>query len=357
MRETGPEKPSGPESAEPNGSRASEGSYGDRVAESRQEAPTDRSAEARDPAASDGHADRGTRAPVGSEQTTETEHPTETEPAAEVHSRAETPPTAPAERSYADRLAESRRAADTERRAEPERPAEPVSGGAADAPDRPADVRADQSGEPLGQDSVRAKGLRERLQGAAERIVGRLKENREGVSLSERPEIERELRDGLDRVREGLERWGPEDQAHAEEWFGSSDENVRERLVEVFGKIEANVDQVRIVPFESHVPAYKQETLVAYVYADERLPDGSLQVHVGQIFENAGTPPDTKAGILVHEMSHFYDIAETEDDDDHYGPPGSRQVAKVDPERALRTADNIEYFFEAYTPREQRRAG
>lgn len=204
------------------------------------------------------------------------------------------------------------------------------------------------------------KGLRDSLRQLRERVEGtaqRMKEGAEGVSLSERPEVERELREGLDRVREGLQRWGPEDQARAQEWFGSSSPEVRERLGGVFEKIDTNVHRITIAPFESKISAAKRERLVAYVYPDHRLPDGGYRIHVGSLFENADSPPDSKSGIVVHEMSHFVDIADTEDDDDHYGQSGSRLLAMKDPERAQRTADNIEYFYEAYTPREPHRAG
>ena len=208
-------------------------------------------------------------------------------------------------------------------------------------------------------DAAQVHGLREglkRLRDRTERVAPSTREADEGTLLSERPEIERELREGLDRVRGGLRTWGPDDQARAREWFGSSGDDVRERLVDVFDKIDANVHRIRIAPFESQISKAKRERLVAYVYPEHRLPDGGYRVHAGAI-EGADSPPDTKAGILVHEMSHFVDIAETEDDEDHYGQPGSRQIAQTDPERALRTADNIEYFFEAYTPEEHRRAG
>ena len=56
------------------------------------------------------------------------------------------------------------------------------------------------------------------------------------------------------------------------------------------------------------------------------------------------TGTDSKAGTLVHEMSHFNATAGT---DDHvYGQTGAKNLAISDPASALDNADNHEYFAE-----------
>ena len=56
------------------------------------------------------------------------------------------------------------------------------------------------------------------------------------------------------------------------------------------------------------------------------------------------TGTDSKAGTLVHEMSHFNVTAGT---DDHvYGQSGAKSLAISDPAAALDNADSHEYFAE-----------
>lgn len=52
----------------------------------------------------------------------------------------------------------------------------------------------------------------------------------------------------------------------------------------------------------------------------------------------------TQAGTLIHESSHFDNIAGT--DDVVYGEPGCKQLALKDPDTALTNADSHEFFAE-----------
>ncbi len=56
------------------------------------------------------------------------------------------------------------------------------------------------------------------------------------------------------------------------------------------------------------------------------------------------TGTDSKAGTLVHEMSHFNVVAST--DDVVYGQTGAKNLAFSNPEDAIRNADSHEYFAE-----------
>ncbi len=82
------------------------------------------------------------------------------------------------------------------------------------------------------------------------------------------------------------------------------------------------------------------ENYYAYVY-----PTQPYQIWVCNAFWGApliGT--DSKAGTLIHEMSHFNAVAGT---DDHvYGQTGARNLANTNPTNALDNADNHEYFAE-----------
>jgi len=78
----------------------------------------------------------------------------------------------------------------------------------------------------------------------------------------------------------------------------------------------------------------------AYVY-----PTRPYEIFVCKAFWSApNTGTDSKAGTLIHEMSHFNAVAGT---DDHvYGQTGAKQLAASDPAAALDNADNHEYFAE-----------
>ena len=78
----------------------------------------------------------------------------------------------------------------------------------------------------------------------------------------------------------------------------------------------------------------------AYVY-----PASPYRIYLCNAFWSAPmTGTDSKAGTLVHEMSHFNVVAGT---DDHvYGQTGAKNLAKSSPTRALDNADNHEYFAE-----------
>jgi peptidyl-Lys metalloendopeptidase len=78
----------------------------------------------------------------------------------------------------------------------------------------------------------------------------------------------------------------------------------------------------------------------AYVY-----PSQPYTIHVCKAFWTAPmTGTDSKGGTLVHEMSHFTDVAGT--DDWVYGPAAAAALAGSDPGRAVDNADSHEYFGE-----------
>ena len=78
----------------------------------------------------------------------------------------------------------------------------------------------------------------------------------------------------------------------------------------------------------------------AYVY-----PTRPYEIFVCRAFWTAPlTGTDSKAGTLIHEMSHFNVVAGT--DDVVYGQAGAKNLAITDPNGALNNADNHEYFAE-----------
>ena len=78
----------------------------------------------------------------------------------------------------------------------------------------------------------------------------------------------------------------------------------------------------------------------AYVYANQ-----PYNIFLCKAFWTAPmTGADSKAGTLVHEMSHFTVVAGTEDW--VYGQAGAKNLATTDPAKAISNADNHEYFAE-----------
>lgn len=78
----------------------------------------------------------------------------------------------------------------------------------------------------------------------------------------------------------------------------------------------------------------------AYVY-----PSQPYKIYLCAIFWQAPmTGTDSKAGTLIHEMSHFMVVAST--DDYAYGQTNAKNLALSDPNKAVDNADNHEYFAE-----------
>jgi peptidyl-Lys metalloendopeptidase len=85
----------------------------------------------------------------------------------------------------------------------------------------------------------------------------------------------------------------------------------------------------------------------AYVYAS----DTTHTIYLCSAFWTAGKVQcagannfDLQAGTLNHEMSHFSDVAGTADH--QYGTTAAKALANSDPNRAIKNADNVEYFAE-----------
>ncbi len=78
----------------------------------------------------------------------------------------------------------------------------------------------------------------------------------------------------------------------------------------------------------------------AYVYSNQ-----PYTIYLCNAFWNApNTGTDSKAGTLVHEMSHFNVVAGTSDY--AYGQTNAKKLATTNPKRAVANADNHEYFAE-----------
>ncbi len=82
------------------------------------------------------------------------------------------------------------------------------------------------------------------------------------------------------------------------------------------------------------------DSAYAYVYSNQ-----PYTIYLCNAFWSAPTTgTDSKAGTLVHEMSHFNVVAGT--DDWAYGQTAARNLARTNPKRAVDNADSHEYFAE-----------
>ncbi|HEY6065712.1 MAG TPA: M35 family metallo-endopeptidase [Thermoanaerobaculia bacterium] len=124
--------------------------------------------------------------------------------------------------------------------------------------------------------------------------------------------------------------------ARYREWFGSYDAG---RYGTVNGDFVAIADAFsnKTVTFFCDCT----DSSYAYVY-----PTRPYEIHLCNAFWTApalGT--DSKAGTLVHEMSHFDVVANT--NDYAYGQAACRKLATKSPKKAIHNADSHEYFAEA----------
>lgn len=127
--------------------------------------------------------------------------------------------------------------------------------------------------------------------------------------------------------------------ARYDEWFGTYDSVNYSTVSTNFVAIESAF-AIRTVSFHCDC----EDSSYAFVY-----PTKPYEIHLCKIFWTVPmTGTDSKGGTLVHEMSHFDVVANT--DDIVYGQTACRQLADVQPQNAIRNADSHEYFAEAGTP-------
>jgi len=118
-------------------------------------------------------------------------------------------------------------------------------------------------------------------------------------------------------------------------WFGAATSARYNTAVAHYDAINDAIDNQPIT-FDCSC----KKSYFAYVY-----PTQPYKVYMCRAFWNAnelGT--DSRAGTIVHELSHFNAVAGT--DDVVYGQSGAQSLANSDPDQALNNADSHEYFAE-----------
>jgi peptidyl-Lys metalloendopeptidase len=120
-------------------------------------------------------------------------------------------------------------------------------------------------------------------------------------------------------------------------WFGAYTSSRWTTASQHFVSIDAAMDQSG---GQVKINCGCNQNYYAYVY-----PTKPYEIFVCKAFWTApNTGTDSRAGTLVHEMSHFNVTAGT--DDVVYGQSGAKSLAISNPDQALNNADSHEYFAE-----------
>ncbi|MET7140792.1 M35 family metallo-endopeptidase [Xanthomonas sp. PPL139] len=120
-------------------------------------------------------------------------------------------------------------------------------------------------------------------------------------------------------------------------WFGAYNASRYSTATSNFVNIDSAIDQNN---GQITINCGCSDSSYAYVY-----PNQPYQIYVCNAFWSAPlTGTDSKAGTLIHEMSHFSVVAGTQDT--AYGQSAAKSLAKSDPARAVKNADSHEYFAE-----------
>jgi peptidyl-Lys metalloendopeptidase len=118
-------------------------------------------------------------------------------------------------------------------------------------------------------------------------------------------------------------------------WFGTYNSTR-------YNKVKGNFGSIRDAMNNASVTFNCTCTSSAYAYVYSNQP---YTIYLCNAFWNApSTGTDSKAGTLVHEMSHFTVVAGTSDY--AYGQSAASRLASTNPKRAIANADNHEYFAE-----------
>jgi hypothetical protein len=122
---------------------------------------------------------------------------------------------------------------------------------------------------------------------------------------------------------------------HYERWFGKIDAR-RARLVrDTFAAIASSLGG------RLHFHCDAEKNVYAYVRSC-----GKREIYLGKLFWSraGGAGIDSRAGVILHELAH--DVS-SRVGDHSYGVAGAEDLAMQNPERAIRSADNYDYFAES----------
>jgi peptidyl-Lys metalloendopeptidase len=118
-------------------------------------------------------------------------------------------------------------------------------------------------------------------------------------------------------------------------WFGTYSSTRYSTVRTHFNNIDSALNNQALV-FDCSCT----DSAYAYVY-----PTQPYKIYLCNAFWSApNTGTDSRAGTIIHEMSHFNVVAGT--DDHAYGQTAAKRLATRTPNKAVDNADNHEYFAE-----------
>jgi peptidyl-Lys metalloendopeptidase len=123
-------------------------------------------------------------------------------------------------------------------------------------------------------------------------------------------------------------------------WFGTYNSKRYSTVRSNFTKISDAASNKPLTFDCSTCPGTDYADAYAYVYSNQ-----PYRIYLCNAFWAApSTGTDSRAGTIVHELSHFSVVAGT--NDYAYGQAAAKNLARSNPSRAVRNADNHEYFAE-----------
>ncbi len=115
-----------------------------------------------------------------------------------------------------------------------------------------------------------------------------------------------------------------------------------------YAAVTSNFNRVHDALFNRTITAYCPSDCASNIFAYVN-PSQPYNINFcGAFFRAPVTGTDSKAGTVIHELTHFTVVAGT--DDIVYGQSGARSLARSNPNAAIRNADSHEYFAENTPP-------
>jgi peptidyl-Lys metalloendopeptidase len=122
---------------------------------------------------------------------------------------------------------------------------------------------------------------------------------------------------------------------HYQRWFGRLDGDRAQIVRDTFAAIASSLGGTL------HLRCDPEKNVYAYVNSC-----GSKEIYLGRLFwSRAGNMGiDSRPGVILHEMAH--DVSRFVGDHS-YGVAGAEDLAAENPDKAVRSADNYEYYAES----------
>ena len=161
----------------------------------------------------------------------------------------------------------------------------------------------------------------------------------QGPNLEIAQAVMEDAKQGLDHAIKSLENPKSDDVDRLLRWFGVASSSTAEAVRQRFINIRAFTDGAVFLCSNTTHPELGD--VYAYVRSDK-----SFAIVLGiPFFKAPHSGFNSKMGIMIHEMSHFYLSGAT--NDPAYGVSESEKLAKENPIAAQKNADNYEYYVES----------